>query len=127
MQENVRQRISWQFTEATIKKIIVGLEPNNHQQIIRFSEEFVKVQERETIVQTSTNDLKKNIWLWVLNYLFTDRGTIFNRIAFVRNTVAQMANHFNLSYEAMLELIENAVERTRKYSHINKGFIAILK
>ncbi|MBC8754339.1 hypothetical protein H2O64_06630 [Kordia sp. YSTF-M3] len=126
-QENVRKRIAWQFNDTIIKKIIAGLEPNNHQQIISFSDEFVKVQERETIVQTSTNDLKKNIWLWILNYLFTDRGTIFNKVAFVRNTVEQMANHFNLSYDAMLELIEAAIDRASEYSQINKGFIAILK
>lgn len=127
LQKNVRKRLAWQFNDAIIKKIIAGLEPNNHQQIISFSEEFVKVQEKETIVQTSINDLKKNIWLWILNYLFTDRGTIFNKVAFVRNTVEQMANHFNLSYEAMLELIESAIERVTIYSQINKGFIAILK
>ncbi|AXG69255.1 hypothetical protein KORDIASMS9_01475 [Kordia sp. SMS9] len=124
---NVRKRIAWQFPDAIIKKIIAGLEPNNHQQIINFSEEFVKVQEKETIVQTSTNDLKKNIWLWILNYLFTERGTIFNRIAFVRSTVSQMASHFNLSYDAMIELIEDAIERTNEYSQVDKGFIAILK
>ncbi len=124
---NVRKRIAWQFPDALIKKIIAGLEPNNHQQIINFSEKFVKVQEKETIVQTSTNDLKKNIWLWILNYLFTERGTIFNRIAFVRSTVSQMAAHFNISYDAMIELIEDAVDRTHEYSHIDKGFIAILK
>ena len=126
-QKNVRKRIAWQFNDTIIKKIIAGLEPNNHQQIISFSDEFVKVQERETIVQTSTNDLKKNIWLWILNYLFTDRGTIFNKVAFVRNTVEQMANHFNLSYDAMLELIESAIDRASEYSQIDKGFIAILK
>jgi len=126
-QQNVRKRIAWQFPDAIIKKIIAGLEPNNHQQIISFSEEFVKVQEKETIVQTSTNDLKKNIWLWILNYLFTDRGTIFNKVSFVQNTLAQMANHFNLSYDAMLELIENAIDRANEYSPVNKGFIAILK
>ncbi len=125
--KNVRKRIAWQFTDRTIKKIIVGLEPNNHQQIISFSDEFVKIQEKETIVQTSTNDLKKNIWLWILNYLFTDRGTIFNKVAFVRNTLEQMANHFNLSYEALLELIESAIHRTNEYSQIDKGFIAILR
>ena len=127
MKKSVRKRISWQFDDTIIKKVIVGLEPNNHQQIISFSEEFVKVQEKETIVQTSTNDLKKSIWLWILNYLFTDRGTIFNKVAFVRNTVEQMANHFNVSYEAMLELIENAIVRASEYSQVNKGFIAILK
>jgi TusA-related sulfurtransferase len=124
---NVRKRIAWQFPDVLVKKIIIGLEPNNHQQIIDFSDEFVKVQEKETIVQTSTNDLKKNIWLWILNYLFTERGTIFNRIAFVRSTVTQMASHFNISYDAMIELIENAIERATEYSQVDKGFIAILK
>ncbi|MEM6719512.1 MAG: contractile injection system tape measure protein [Bacteroidota bacterium] len=124
---HVRKRIAWQFPETVVKKIIAGLEPNNHQQIIQFSDEFVKVQEKETIVQTSTNDLKKNIWLWILNYLFTERGTIFNRIAFVKSTVTQMASHFNLSYDAMIELIENAIERANEYSQVDKGFIAILK
>ncbi|MFK7748135.1 MAG: contractile injection system tape measure protein [Kordia sp.] len=124
---NVRKRIAWQFPDVIIKKIIAGLEPNNHQQIINFSDEFVKVQEKETIVQTSTNDLKKNIWLWILNYLFTERGTIFNRISFVRSTVTQMASHFNLSYDVMIELIEKSIERANEYSPIEKGFIAILK
>ncbi|MEM6684323.1 MAG: contractile injection system tape measure protein [Bacteroidota bacterium] len=125
--ENVRKRIAWQFPETVIKKIITGLEPNNHQQIFHFSEEFVKVQEKETIVKTSTNDLKKNIWLWILNYLFTERGTIFNRIAFVKSTVLQMANHFNISYDAMIELIEDAIVRASEYSQVDNSFIAILK
>ncbi|WP_420571494.1 contractile injection system tape measure protein [Kordia sp.] len=123
---NVRKRIAWQFSDVIIKKIIAGLEPNNHQQIISFSKEFVKVQEKETIVQTSTNDLKKNLWLWILNYLFTDRGTIFNRVAFVRNTIEQMASHFNISYDAMIELIESAIGRANEYFQVDKGFIAIL-
>jgi hypothetical protein len=125
--QDVRKRIAWQFPDDIVKKIIAGLEPNNHQQIISFSDEFVKVQEKETIVQTSTNDLKKNIWLWILNYLFTERGTIFNRVAFVRSTIQQMASHFNLSYDAMIELIEDAIERANEYSQVDKGLIAILK
>ncbi|WP_298507607.1 contractile injection system tape measure protein [uncultured Kordia sp.] len=125
--QNVRKRIAWQFPDAVLRKIIAGLEPNNHQQILSFSDEFVKVQEKETIVQTSTNDLKKNIWLWILNYLFTERGTIFNRIAFVKSTVEQMASHFNISYDAMIELIEEAIERANEYSQVDKGLMAILK
>jgi len=125
--QNVRKRIAWQFPDITVKKIIAGLEPNNHQQIINFSDEFIKVQEKETIVQTSTNDLKKNIWLWILNYLFTERGTIFNRVAFVKSTVEQMASHFNISYDSMIELIEEAIERANEYSQVDSGLIAILK
>lgn len=127
VKKNVRKRIAWQFKEQTIKKIITGLEPNNHKKIIDFSDEFIKIQEKETIVQTSTNDLKKNLWFWILNYLFTDRGTIFNSIAFIRSTIQQMAQHFNVTYETLFELIEEAITKTREYTSVNKGFIAILE
>jgi hypothetical protein len=127
VQANVRKRIAWQFSNATIKKIIVGLEPNNHYEIISFTEEFIKVQEKEIIVQISVNELRKNIWLWVLNYLFTDRGTIFNKVAFVRSTIEQMANHFNISYNNLIEMIESAIGFAKEYSQVDKGVISILK
>lgn len=123
----VRKRIAWQFEETIIKKIIIGLEPNNHQQIIGFSEEFVKVQKEENILKTSTQNFKKNLWLWILNYLFVDRGTIFNKIAFVRSTISQIANHFNISYDILVELIETAIHRNKRKNSINSDFIAILK
>ncbi|WP_430410651.1 contractile injection system tape measure protein [Kordia sp.] len=124
---DVRKRIAWQFDEQTIKKIITGLEPNNHQQIISFSEEFVKIQEKENVLKTSTQAFKKNVWLWILNYLFVDRGTIFNKIAFVRSTIVQIANHFNISYDILVELIETAINKNKQYSIINNDFIAILR
>ncbi|WP_298423893.1 contractile injection system tape measure protein [uncultured Kordia sp.] len=124
---DVRKRIAWQFNETLIKKIITGLEPNNHQQIISFSEEFVKVQEKENVLKTSTQAFKKNLWLWILNYLFVDRGTIFNKIAFVRSTIVQIANHFNISYDVLVELIEAAINRNKRYSIVSNDFIAILK
>ncbi|WP_046755879.1 contractile injection system tape measure protein [Kordia jejudonensis] len=124
---NVRKRIAWQFDEKIIKKIITGLEPNNHQQIISFSEEFVKIQEKENVLKTSTQAFKKNLWLWILNYLFVDRGTIFNKIAFVRSTITQIANHFNISYDILVELIEAAINKNKKYTIVNTDFIAILR
>jgi len=57
--ENIRKRMAWQINEAGIVKIIEGLEPNNHSQIIDFSAEMTKVQMKETVVQASTADFKK--------------------------------------------------------------------
>ncbi|WP_046744088.1 contractile injection system tape measure protein [Kordia zhangzhouensis] len=125
--ENVRKRIAWQFSVVIIKKIIAGLEPSSHEQIIRFSDELIKIQEKETVVQTSTNDLRKNVWFWILNYLFTDRGTIFNKVAFVKSTIQQMAQHFNLTYQAMIELMESAIKQASEYYQVDKSFIAIIK
>ncbi len=125
--ENARKRMAWQFKDQSIKKIIEALEPNNHKHIIDFSDEFIKVQEKQTLVQSSSQDLKKNLWFWILNYLFTERGTMFNKINFVRSNIAQMANHFNMKYDEIFELIEEAIDKVNENSHVNSEFISILK
>ncbi len=127
IKENVRKRIAWQLKEKTIKTIISGVVPNNYKKINDFSGELIKVQEKENIIQTSTKDLKKNLWYWILNYLFTERGSIFNELSFVKSTIKQMANHFNITYEVLLELIQKAIRKLKEYTHIKKGFIAILQ
>jgi len=125
--QNVRRRMAWQINEANIIRIIEGLEPVNNQQIVDFSNEMVKIQAKETIVQTSIADLKRNIWFWVFNYLFTDRGTVFNRVAFMKSNIQQMADHYNISYDELFALIERAVAEINKATTIKADFIATLK
>lgn len=106
---NVRKRIAWQVHDENINLIIKGLEPNNHNQITDFTDEMVKMQQKAPVVQTSGTEFRKQLWLWVLNYLLSDRGTIFNRIAFAKSSLTQMAASYNISYFELLSLINKAV------------------
>ena len=124
--ENVRKRMAWQINEPNIIKIIGGLEPNNGAQIIDFSNEFKKIQVKGTIVQTSITDFKKNLWLWILNYLFTERGTVFNKIAFMKSNIRQMADHYNITYAELLAWIEEAVDKVCKRYYVKADFILTL-
>lgn len=125
--ENVRKRIAWQISDVAIVKIIEGLEPNNHSQVIDFSTEMTRIQMKETVVQASTMDFKKNLWLWILNYLLTERGTIFSKVAFMRSSIRQMATYYNIAYDELFELIERAVDAISKISGIRSDFILTLK
>lgn len=125
--EAVRKRIALQFKDHTVKAIIKGLEPNNYEKIIAFSDEIIKIQEKEPIVQSSTKDLRQNLWFWILNYLFNERGTLFNTIAFFRSNLQQIANHFNLTLDVLLELLDEALEKITPNKNIEKGFVLILK
>ncbi|MEM0577641.1 contractile injection system tape measure protein [Flavobacterium polysaccharolyticum] len=124
--ENVRKRIAWQLQESIILKIIEGLETSNHNQIIKFSEELTKIQQQETLVPANENDFKKNLWFWILNYLFTDRGTIFNKVAFMKSSIQQMSNHYNVSYSELLNMIELAIQHIYVTSSTKADFILIL-
>ena len=125
--QNVRKRIAWQINEPNILEIIKGLEPGNHRQIINFSNELITIQAKETIVQTSSRDFKKNLWLWVLNYLLVEHGTVFNKVVFMKSSIKQMSAHYNISYDKLLDLIEHTVEQINKRFNIDADFIFTLK
>jgi Contractile injection system tape measure protein len=125
--ENIRKRIAWQIDEANILKIIEGLETSNHNQIIKFSEELTQIQEQEKLVPANKNDFKRNLWFWILNYLFIDRGTIFNKVAFMKSSINQMSNHYNVAYFELLSMIEMAINHINVNSSTKSDFILILK
>jgi len=126
--EQVRRRMAWQFNEPNMIKIIEAIEPNVGGQIILFSNELTKIQQKETVVQAaSTTDFKKNVWFWVLNYLLTERGTVFNRIQFMKSSIVQMAAHYNMQYDQLFELIELAVAKLTRSLSLQPDFILTLQ
>jgi hypothetical protein len=125
--EEVRKRISWQFDEKNITKIITGLEPNNSSSIIEFSSIMTNIQVKETIIQTSTASFKKNLWFFILNFLLLERGTLFNKLAFMKSSILQMANHYNIAYAELIVLIENTIVKLSDKTSPNNNFIDCLK
>ncbi|MBI3134478.1 MAG: hypothetical protein HYZ14_07345 [Bacteroidetes bacterium] len=125
--ENVRKRIAWQLSEPNLRKIIRGLEPDNYTQITEFSKELIHIQVKENLVHTGSLDFKKNLWLWILNHLLIERGTIFNKVAFMRSNIRQMADHYNMTYEELLKLIERAVDQVAENSSVKSTFFKIIK
>lgn len=125
--EDVRKRMAWQINEPAMLTIIEGLEPNNYLQVIGFSKKLTAIQQQKNIVQTSISDFKKNLWLWILNYLLNDRGTVFNRIAFMKSSIRQMAQHYNIRYGKLFNLIELSVATLSESLTIKSDFVLTLK
>ncbi|VXB08705.1 conserved hypothetical protein [Flavobacterium sp. 9AF] len=126
LDEKVRKRMAWQLHESNIIKIIEGLERSNHTQIISFSKELTQIQQQQPLVPANKNDFKRNLWFWILNYLFTDRGTIFNKVAFMKSSILQMSNHYNVAYSELLHLIELAIEQVQVNLSTKADFLVIL-
>jgi hypothetical protein len=125
--ENVRKRVAWQISEANIVKIVEGLEPNNAQQVIDFSAEITAIQTKESIVQTGIADFKKNLWFWILNYLFAERGSVFNKVAFMKSNISQMAQHYHVSYDELIGIIRRAVDKVAKHKKIKADIMLTLR
>jgi len=105
----VRKRIAWQFSIAAIQQIINVLEPAEAKFILEYSREVLHIQQRQQVLQTESKALERAVWLFVLTYLLTDGGSNFDRKEFVRSHLTQMAHHFNVEYDALLQLFYDAL------------------
>lgn len=125
--ENVRKRIAWQLTDGVIFSIVKELEPASHGEVFRFYEEIKVVQKKNSIVKSGSSDFKRNLFLWMLNYLLVERGTLFNKLAFIKSSIKQMADHYNVRYVELLLLIETAVEKVNESIPSGLSFLKTLR
>ena len=125
--KKVRQRIAWQFNTETIKGIIKVVEPIHYRKIIKFSDTLVKVQDRTNLVKTSSSNFRKQLWFWVFNHLFVERGTLFNMVDFVKSSLRQMASHYNLKYNELLHLISETVKQADLKDYVGNTIVSVLK
>ncbi|MBL7726312.1 MAG: hypothetical protein JNM68_01450, partial [Dinghuibacter sp.] len=121
----VRRRMAWQVSEPNIVTIIQQLEPANSNVIVEFANNLALVQEKETVVQAASGEFKKNVWFWVLNYLFTLHGSLFNKKEFLKSSIRQMAAHYNTGYEELLLLIRKLVMELSGSAKFS-GFLEVL-
>ncbi|MBB5395237.1 contractile injection system tape measure protein [Mucilaginibacter sp. AK015] len=121
-----RKRMAWQFNEANYNATIRGFEPVSYDQINCLSAEMVRLQHKEQFVRSSVADLEKEIRLWILNYLLSDRGTIFNNLAFMKDILVQMAHRHNIAYCDLLLLIENAIVKPNLAFNVKGDFMTVI-
>jgi len=125
--DDIRKRIAWQINESNIEEIIKGIEPYNHSIILYFSNELIKIQKKETIVKAGIADFKKNLQYWTFNYLLIERGTLFNKISFMKSQLREMAEHYNTSYQQICGQLVRSIKMVNQSATVNNDFIFVLK
>jgi hypothetical protein len=108
-QEYIRKRIAWQFSISAIRKMVSLLQPAEAAFIFEYAREILLVQQQRQVLQTESKALERAVWLFVLTYLLTEGGSNFSRKQFVRSHLTQMAHHFNVDYETLLQLFHDAL------------------
>lgn len=123
-------RLVRQFSEPRLEKIVRVLEPSEAAFIIAYAHDIDEVHSRKPIVQESGGGFRKAKWLVIFNYLLIERGSQFNRRAFLKSTIAGFAAHYNLDYETLLLQLAEAAEQLRKTTGFESslpGFIHSLE
>lgn len=102
--ERVRVRMVNQFSAALIQDLIQLLEPIQASYIISYHKDIVQLQQHNQLLKTEVATFEKSLWNFILTYLLVEMGSQFERKMFVKSTLAQLAAHFNLTYQEVLQL-----------------------
>ncbi len=124
------QRLVRQFSEKRLEKIVRVLEPSDAAFIIAYAHDADRAHEQNPVVKDNEGGFRKAKWLVIFNYLLIERGSQFNRRAFLKSTIAGLAAHYNIGYGELLMLLAQAAEQLRKTTGFESslpGFIHSLE
>jgi hypothetical protein len=127
VEEQVRKRLSQQFNDEIIKNIITILIPLQANFISQYFDNVVKIQKQKQIIKTQEKVFGQALWYFILTYLLVDMGGHFERRLFVKRTLFQMASHFNVSYQSILNLLADAIQTNPELIQSDKNFTIFIK
>ena len=108
----VRRKIAHTFSESGIRALIELVEPEHGGFIESLAERPEMFYRAESVENSDVGLFKKQLWTFVLTYLFVDRGSRFNKKTFTRSMIHQLATHYNMAYEALVTSLRQVIAVT---------------
>lgn len=124
--ESARVRLINHLSEKQIRQLIRKIEPTQADLIISYHEEWLKTEKERLVFKTDKAELAKQLWLFIFNYLYDDRGSYFNTRAFLISTLRQISGHFNLPFQFTISLLRDSYYNQSALSR-RGGFSTIIK
>lgn len=123
----VRKRLVYGFSEYTIHAIIYLVEPAQAVFIIEYQKDISAIQKKEQLIKAEASEFDKAVLIFILDYLFEDKGSHFNRKMFVKSTLASIAARFNISFGRLLVLFDEAIKATNELVKYNDTLPSLIK
>jgi|GEM_PF-1483630 len=105
-----RRRLSDSIqTREQFRRLVQVLDPPHAEYITGFSDQLQKTQEERQVFPVSGNVFRKDRYYVILTVLLSNRGSYFNKKSFVKQVLQQLAAHYNMPYQLLLDLLVRAI------------------
>lgn len=91
-----------QWSDKQIRQTIRRLEPWHAGFICHYADRVIACQQQQRIVLRRDSGFSGQLWYWILTHLLVERGSLFNTRQFVRATLWQMAQHYQLDFRQLV-------------------------
>lgn len=108
--EPARKRMVRFMENRQLADMVALAEPANKDFIYARHKQTGKLKNQFSEITASHEELLKEGWMFIITYLFEDRGTNFNRKQFLRSLIGQITAHYNLQITDVLQFFRNFSE-----------------
>lgn len=124
--QNIRKRIVNQFNDPAIKEIVKTVDPVHAQFISDYSLDLQQTNKKEAAVDIPETEFRCLTWDVILSYILSDRGSRFNKKAFIEYTLRKMATSQSLAYYELLKVFSLSVTKLFKQHFYKTEFPEII-
>lgn len=128
--DTVIRRLVWQFNIESIEKIIIALNPSDHEFIIKFLNtiKYNKPINKgdKKVITSDTSIYHRQILEFTLKYSLCERQVQFNRIDFVHTMLLEISNHYNIGITGYIDAIIDSLQCTSLDTAYKSELVAML-
>lgn len=130
MRDEVRRAMARGLPDAILGGVAAVLEPGE----IGFIEEITgrpeifreAVRAQAVAAPPTWSEARVRLWEFTLAYLLLDRGSRFNRRAYVASVAERMAAHYNIAFHDLLASLIDVLNRFYVNSSLKEGMLSLL-
>jgi hypothetical protein len=125
--EALVKRIVFQFSEKLVYSLIEVLEPAEAAFIIAYLEKLKKGHKRRHFVKKDPQHFEKVRLRVTLSYLLDRGDSYFNRKEFVKSTLHDVAQHYNISYREVMNWFIAVLEEENELRDSKSELASIIR
>ena len=125
--ESSRKRFFKQLGSTEFKRFIAYMIPTEKTFIATYLSKIAYAHRNRAAIPVSQSDFMESIREMLLMYLFVETATVFNRKAFLKNQLSQIAKRYNMEMHEILQFLAYGLEEVQTSSRDTTTFSGILK
>jgi hypothetical protein len=125
--KEVRKRIAFSFEEDSVITVVKTIEPTVGNFIVNYHNEVSNLHSKANFITTENRTFKKELWLFILDFLNDQFGSQFNKKSFVKSTIRSIANKYNLSYSLVLHYLEEGLRVVPNFINGTENLFSIIQ
>ncbi len=125
-QLKVRKNIAAGFSEMMLQDLLVLIEPLEHGFVTQVIEQAVLFQSNQKLNSSDQMQHKAEMWEFSLAYLLVQRGSLFNKKAYLGSLIKQMAASRSWSCSALIHSLIKNISAYSKASKLARDLLQFL-